>query len=445
MRQRFFWLLTVMILTYSSSAVAEQEPKAHKRQPNQFYYQQFQEIFELVNKQYVQEPDRQKMADAAIEGMLSSLDCHSAYFVDEDSVEFLHQTKGEFGGIGIEIRFRKDKGAIQVITPIDDLPAYKAGIKSGDYIVGINSELVSTLGFPKALKAMRGEPGTKVTLLIVKAKEPKPVEIELTRQIVQVNPVKAHLEKKNIAYIRIAAFTQNTIIDLKKAFKKLEDTDEIRGIILDLRDNPGGLLTQAISVSEYFLESGIIVSTKGRVNGSTKMYPASRFVAKAPKVPMIVIINGGSASASEIVAGSLQDHKRAIILGNKSYGKSSVQSMININSRAVMKLTTAQYYTPNGRLIETDGIEPDIMVEQIDMAYGQQKAEEKRFSELYLKKYLKKKSHDDKSEPSSSPDEKNKLPSKKNPHQAELSDLYKKDYQFARAYDLIIGLTLGIK
>jgi carboxyl-terminal processing protease len=450
--RRLLQLLYVIIFTLSfNNLILAENIKHTKSESNQVYYKQFQEIFELVNKDYVQDPDKQKMTDEAISGMLSSLDRHSSYFLDEDLEDFLNQTKGEFGGIGVEVTYKRETEAIEVVSPIDDLPAYKAGIRSGDYIVGVNDELVSALGFHKAVKEMRGDPGTKVKLLVVKEKEPKPVEIELTREIVQINPIKAHLEKKNIAYVRISVFNENTTSELKKSFKDLESKAKgnIQGIILDLRNNPGGLLTQAVSVSEYFIESGIVVTTKGKVAASNSVYTASKFAAKAPKVPIVVIINSGSASASEIVAGSLQDHKRAIILGTKSYGKASVQSLIKINSRSAVKFTTAKYYTPNGRSIEAEGIEPDIIIEPINVEYAQQKADEKRFSESYLKKYLKKKNEGGKDKPKGNQEAKTKEDGIKegikteNKEEAQQSELYKKDYQFARAYDLIIGLILS--
>ncbi len=429
---------------------------------NSGYFKQFQEVFERVNRDYVQEPNKQKMVDAAIEGMLTSLDPHSSYFTDEDLEDFLHNTKGAFGGIGIEVIC--DKGDIKVISPIDDLPAYKAGIKAGDYVVKVNDDFVSTLGFNKALKEIRGEPGTKVKLLIVRENEPK--EMEVTRDIVTYKPVKAHLEKNNIAYVRISTFNENTISELKKFMKKLqtESKSGIKGIILDLRHNPGGLLEQAIAVSEYFIDTGVIVTTKGRNKDSTVVFNSNKFSEKAPLVPMVALIDAGSASAAEIVAGALKDHKRAIILGTKSFGKGSVQSFTQINPRAAVKLTTAKYYTPNNRSIQAEGIEPDIVVEMAKVEYPETKGGEKRFSEASLKNYLK---NDDKADNKSpdikninkdtnketvkngskgipkKPDNNSKEPEiKSNPTLEQIVDLYKKDYQFARAYDLIISLIL---
>lgn len=446
-------LISHLLLLISSVCVlfvcATSLALADNKGSNQSYYQQFHEIFERVNKDYVQEPDKQKMTDSAINGMLASLDPHSGYYTDEDLEDFINQTKGEFGGIGVEVMY--DNGAIKVISPIDDLPADKAGIKSGDYIVGVNDELVSTIGFNKAVKEMRGEPGTKVKLLVIKSDEVKPQDVELTREIVKIKPIKYHIEEENIAYIRIVTFNEHTIQELKKAFKDLESKSSggIKGIVLDLRNNPGGLLDQAVAVSEYFIESGIIVSTKGRSDANSSVLSASKFTAKAPHVPIVALINAGSASASEIVAGALQDYNRAIILGTKSFGKGSVQTFVQINSRAALKLTTARYYTPKGRSIQAEGIEPDIIIEPAKVEYLGQKSEERRFSEASLKNYLKNDNKILKDDVSQQDDEKQAKNKEKlgfkieKAYNYQPSDLYKKDYQFARAYDLIRGLILS--
>ncbi|WP_341790469.1 S41 family peptidase [Rickettsia endosymbiont of Polydrusus tereticollis] len=441
-------LLLLFITNFTISFAEEKEEEEVKNTiSDQEYYKQFQEVFERVNKDYIQVPDKQKMIDEAINGMLNSLDPHSSYFTGEDLEDILTFTEGEFGGIGVEIMY--DSGAIKVISPIDDLPAYKAGIKAGDYIVGVNDELVSSLGANKAVKEMRGPPGTKVKLLVIKEEEPKPQELEITREIVKIKPVKAHLEKGNIAYIRIITFNNLTISELKDAVKKLktESKDNIQGIILDLRNNAGGILDQAIAVSEYFIDSGIIVTTKGKTQSSNSEVSANKFSPKAPKVPMVVLINGGSASASEIVAGALQDHKRALLLGTKSFGKGSVQSLTQINARAAVKLTIAKYYTPNGRSIQAEGIEPDIIIKPEKIEYAEEKKPNIRFSESSLKNYLKNDSEKNKDKNTSSSknkDSKKGTKTKNNkPEEEQLSELYKKDYQFARAYDVIKGLILN--
>ncbi|MFU7502913.1 MAG: S41 family peptidase [Candidatus Tisiphia sp.] len=450
----FIRLITILLSSFIlcvNIAFAEEVKK--KELPNSAYLKQFQDIFERVNRDYVQDTEKQKMTDAAIEGMLTSLDPHSNYITDEDLEYFLDHTKGEFGGIGVEVQY---DGAIKIISPIDDLPAYKAGIKAGDYIVGVNDELVSNLGFHKAVREMRGEPGTKVRLLVITEGESKPKEIELTREIVTITPVKAHLERNNIAYIRIGSFNELTIAELKKSIKTLknESKNGLKGIILDLRNNGGGLLDQAVAVSEYFIDSGLIVTTKGRSKNSNSVLTSNKFVEKAPSVPIVALINVGSASAAEIVTGALQDHKRAVILGTKSFGKGSVQSFATISPRAAIKLTTAKYYTPSGRSIQAEGIEPDIVVEMAEVKYPETKSIDKRFSESSLKNYLKNDNNknDDKKvdttdknkELIKKTDDTTKNTKPKNTLE-QLSDLYKKDYQFARAYDLIMGLILTNK
>ncbi len=475
MKLRIITLLCLVLAAINSINAADNKAS------DQIYYKQFQEVFERINKDYVQDPDKQKMTDSAINGMLNSLDPHSSYFTDEDLEDFVNQTKGEFGGIGVEVMF--DNSAIKVISPIDDLPADKAGIKSGDYIVGVDDELVSSLGFNKAVKAMRGEPSTKVKLLVVKEGENKPREIELVREIVKIKPVKAHLEEGNVAYVRIVTFNESTIDELKKAFKELQakalsdskakDNKEtassgIKGIILDLRNNPGGLLDQAVAVSEYFIDSGVVVTTKGRSAGNDTTLTASKSSEKAPKVPLVVLINSGSASASEIVAGAIQDVQRGVIVGTRSFGKGSVQTVMPVSPRAAVKLTTAKYYTPKGRSIQAEGIEPDITIEPAKIEYATSSVEEKRFSETSLKNYmkndkdkeLKEKDLLGKDKQTQTDKNKGKEPVQEAPKKSQsdstkaeeassaaktgkqLSDFYKKDYQFARAYDLILGLIL---
>jgi carboxyl-terminal processing protease len=261
--------------------------------------------------------------------MLTSLDPHSYYFTDDELQEFINQTEGQFGGIGVEIIY--EGGAIKIISPIDDLPAYKAGIKAGDYIISVEGKLIKNLGVNKAIKNMRGEPGTKVKIEILREGMKTPQELELTREIVKIKAVKFKNDD-NIAYVRISTFNENTISELKKAFNELNKTNpNLDGIILDLRNNPGGLLDQAIKVTEYFIESGTIVYTKGRHPSNNSTFSANVFAQKAPKINMAVLINSGSASASEIVAGALQDYRRAIILGTKSFGKGSVQIFFKLN------------------------------------------------------------------------------------------------------------------
>jgi len=439
-------LLTVLITIFGASVTfAEEEKKKEiNNQPPPYYCKQFQEVLQRVGKDYMGEVDYQKMTDEAINGMLLSLDPYSGYFVDDDLEFFLDQTDGEFGGIGVEII--PDQGAIKVISPIDDLPAYKAGIKAGDYIVGVNGQLVSTLGYNKAVREMRGEPGTKLNLLVVKEDGNQTTEIDLVREIVKIKPIKSDLELDDyggIGYIRIVTFNNQTISELKKAVKDLSkkaqlEKKEIKGLILDVRNNPGGLLDQAIAVCEYFLDHGIIVSTKGKKDEENVVISAGRFVEKAPQVPMVVLINSGSASASEIVAGALQDHSRAIIIGTTSFGKGLVQTFTQINKRAAVKFTTAKYFTPNGRSINGKGIEPDIFIENAKVEYTEKEKKDSAFNESSIKSYLKKYNNEDKLDSKAVA-----TPEKIENHK--MSEKYKKDYQYARAYDLIRGLIIREK
>ncbi len=451
MSLRSIIILLASLAVFSLAQAAEEKPVKNQLTDSE-YFKQFQDVFGRVDRDYVQVPDKQKMIDAAINGMLNSLDPHSGYFTDEDFEDLVDQTKGEFGGIGVEVTY--DSGAIKVISPIDDLPAYKAGIKAGDYIVGVNDEFVATLGFYKAVKAMRGAAGTKVKLLVIKEDESKPKEIELTREIVTIKPVKAYLEKNNVAYIRVIVFNEHTISELKKAIKNL-GKENIKGIILDLRNNPGGLFEQAIDMSEYFIDSGVIVSIKGKNPNSNEVYNSNKSKEKAPNVPMVVLINAGSASASEIVAGALQDHGRALVLGTKSFGKGSVQVLTQVSPRSAVKITIAKYYTPKGREIQAEGIEPDITIMAAKVEYPETKGIDIRFSESSLKNYLKNDKADNpkedqaankkvttKTDNTSKTSSSAKETGQKAVTEPQFLDHYKKDYQFARAYDLIVGLIL---
>ena len=441
-----FKLIQVAALIYSmifliAIAHGDSSDQIKKSEPlsDSYYFKQFQDVFQIIEKDYMQVPNRQEMTDEAINGMLRSLDPYSGYFTDDDLAFFITHTDGEFGGIGIEIIY--DNGAIKIITPIDDLPAYKAGILAGDYIVGVNGQLVSNLGFNKSVKEMRGEPGTKLNLLIVKSDENVTKEIELTREIVKIQPIKYEIEESTtagIGYVRIVAFNHQTSTELKKAITEItqklkKNNKELQGIILDVRNNPGGLFDQAVAVCEYFLEHGDIVSVKGRNDKNNATISAGRFVTKGPKVPMVVLINSGTASAAEIVAGALQDHKRAIVVGTTSFGKGLVQTFTQINKRAAVKLTTAKYYTPNGRSINAKGIEPDIYIENAKVEFAEKEEQNKSFTNSSVKSYLKKYNTEEKTD--------NKIADEPEKHL--MSDKYKKDYQYARAYDLIRGLIIN--
>ena len=446
-----FLFLSFLFLSPNNAIAAEakKEKTKEKQIENQapsYYCKQFQDILQRVEKDYIGEVDYQSMTDEAINGMLLSLDPYSGYYVDEDLEFFIDQTDGEFGGIGVEII--PDQGALKVISPIDDLPAYKAGIKAGDYIVGVNGQLVSTLGYNKSVRQMRGQPGTRVNLLVVK-EDGQTIEVDLKREVVKITPVKYDLEIDDygsIGYVRISTFNNQTVNETKKAVKDLakkskDRNRELKGIILDVRNNPGGLVDQAVAVAEYFIDHGVIVSTQGKRPEDNLIISAGRFVDKAPKVPMVVLINSGSASSAEILAGALQDHNRAILVGTTSFGKGLVQTFTQINKRAAVKFTTAKYLTPNGRSINAKGIEPDITVENAKVEYPQQKDTKTTvFNESSIKSYLKKYNNDDKAEDKPSTNVYDA--SEKVEDHKKMSEKYQKDYQYARAYDLIRGLII---
>ena len=324
----------------------------------------FGDIFERVRSQYVKEPKEQDLIENAINGMLSSLDPHSSYLTAKDFDNMRVQTRGEFGGLGIEVTMEKE--LIKVVTPIDDTPAAKAGVLAGDLISKIDGENVRGLSLQNAVEKMRGPVNTPIVITVLREGAEKPIDITIIRAIIKVRAVHHRIEGEDIGYVRISSFSEQTFDGLNKAIKKIREKvgdDKLKGFILDLRLNPGGLLDQAISVSDAFLDRGEIVSTRGRNADETRRYSARPGDSTGGK-PVIVLVNGGSASASEIVAGALQDHKRATILGTRSFGKGSVQTIIPLGSNGALRLTTALYYTPSGTSIQGKGIQPDIKVNQ---------------------------------------------------------------------------------
>ena len=325
----------------------------------------FGEVLENIQKDYVDEVDQGKMMDSAINGVLQSLDPYSAYMSPELFREMQTDTRGEFGGLGIEIGM--ESGVVKVISPIDDTPAAKAGIKAGDYIVKIGEEQVQGKSLLEAVKLMRGPVGTSINLTVRRKNVKKPLEFKIVRKIIEVQSVSSNIigEEKNLGYIRLKSFNENSDKQFLKSVKKFEKNSKIKGYVLDLRNNPGGLLTQAINITDFFLEDGEIVSTKGRKVSETRKF----FARKGDEIkgkPLVVLINNGSASASEIFAGALKDHKRAIILGENSYGKGSVQSIIPLRNGGGIRLTISKYYLPSGKSISEVGVTPDILVEEED-------------------------------------------------------------------------------
>ena len=324
----------------------------------------FVEVFERVSHDYVDEIDDKKLLEGAISGMLSNLDPHSAYLPPVDYKEMEEHTRGEFGGLGMEVGM--EDGFVKVISPIDDTPAQEAGIKSGDLIIKLGKEPVKGKTLSEAVKIMRGKPGTKLTLTIVRKGEDGPIKVEITRAVIKVKSLKQRLLKDNVGYARISQFQVRTGPDLVKAIAKLEKDNgaPLEGLVLDLRNNPGGVLNAAVQVSDAFLNEGLIVYTEGRIKNSKMRFEAEKGDVMNGK-PIVVLINEGSASASEIVAGALQDQKRAIIAGRTSFGKGSVQTLLQLNNGAAIKVTTARYYTPSGRSIQAEGIKPDLEIELV--------------------------------------------------------------------------------
>ena len=321
----------------------------------------FGDVFERVRAEYVEPPSEEEMIEAAITGMLASLDPHSSYLNPKNFKDMQVNTRGEFGGLGIQVTM--EEGFVKVISPIEDTPAYRAGIESGDIITHLDGESVQGLTLNEAVERMRGKVGSDIKITIVREGR-EPFDVTLTRSVIKITSVRSRVEG-DIGYVRITSFNEQTDSNLKRAIEKIKDEvgDKFRGLVLDLRNNPGGLLDQAVAVSDAFMEQGEIVSTRSRKPEDTQRFNAREGDLIDGK-PMVVLINGGSASASEIVAGALQDHRRAIILGTKSFGKGSVQTIMPLSGNGAMRLTTARYYTPSGRSIQAKGVDPDIEVKQ---------------------------------------------------------------------------------
>jgi len=321
----------------------------------------FGEVLEKINKEYVDEINQSDSMDSAINGLLQSLDPYSGYMSPEIFNEMQTETSGEFGGLGIEVTM--ESGVVKVISPIDDTPASKAGIKAGDYIVKINDTQVQGKSLSEAVELMRGPVGSSIELTIRRRGERKALTFNVTREIIQIKSVKAELLEKNIGYIRLTSFNENSAGQIKKEINKFEKNKNLKSYILDLRNNPGGLLSQAIKISDFFLDNGEIVSTKSRQQSENRKWFAKKGDLTKGKT-ILVLINYGSASASEIVAGALKDHKRAILIGENSYGKGSVQSIIPLKNKGAIRLTVAKYYLPSGKSISEVGVSPDIEIDE---------------------------------------------------------------------------------
>lgn len=347
----------------------------------------FTNILAIVKKNYVDDIETKDLVLGAINGMLSSLDPHSTYLPPDLYKELQMETQGNFGGLGIEITVRE--GILTVVSPIEDTPAFKVGIKAGDKIIKIESEFTKDMTLMEAVKKMRGPQGSKITISIKRKGTADLLDFTIVRDTIRIRSVRSRLLENHYGYVRIAQFQQRTNRDLEKALNKLvKEGGELKGLVLDLRNNPGGLLTQAVGVSDMFLDSGLIVYTEGRLD-----HQKQKFFAHNKKswteFPMVILVNGGSASASEIVAGAMQDHKRALVLGTKTFGKGSVQTILPLNDRSALRLTTARYFTPKGRSIQAKGIEPDIVLENVPRQNAQARAPRTVLREENLPGHLK--------------------------------------------------------
>ena len=396
----------------------------------------FGDVFNRIRADYVEKVDDKKLIEAAINGMLSSLDPHSSYMPADEYDDMKVQTRGSFGGLGIEVTM--ENGAVKVVSPMDGTPAAAAGIQSGDFITHVNGESLMGLTLDDAVDKMRGPVGSEVTLKIVREGKTEPFDVALTRDTIKLTAVKGRLEA-NTAVLRITTFNDQTFPNLQESLKKVSEEaggiDKLNGVVLDLRNNPGGLLTQAIAVSDAFLEKGEIVSTRGRKPEESERFNATQGDLAQGK-PIVVLINGGSASASEIVTGALQDHHRAIVVGTKSFGKGSVQTVIPVQNEGAMRLTTSRYYTPSGRSIQALGIAPDIVVPQPPAAPETDKAEDaaETRSEADLRGVL--------SNDSMTEDEK-KQAEEERVKAEEAAKMRLEDFQLAYAIDIIKGLAVA--
>lgn len=420
MLKKFILILVVVLMNVSVNAA----PKKESEPDTYEMLNLFGEVMERAKISYVEEVSDKKLIEAAINGMLTSLDPHSSYLDTESFAYMSEQTRGKFGGLGIEVTM--DNGLVMVVSPIDDTPAAKAGIKSGDYITHIDGQTVIGLTLNEAVAKMRGKIGTKIKLSVRRANA-KPFEVTLKREEIKIHSVKTEIKNDNILYIRISSFAEENDKEIIKAVKDAQKKlkNKLAGIVIDVRNNPGGLLDQAVAVSDLFLDKGEIVSTRSRNEEDTVKYTAQTGDIAAG-LPMVVIINEGSASASEIVAGALQDHHRAIVIGEKSFGKGSVQTVIPLGEYGAMRITTARYYTPSGRSIQAKGIEPDILVKQAKLeaveSYGL------NIKESELKGALKNEEDNKKAKLGSENKSENK---------EEIAD-----YQLIRALDLVKALNL---
>ena len=428
-------VLVVVTLVFSICFISQRRCAAEGKGSDYESIELFTDVMSIVKKSYVEEVDTKKLIYGAINGMLMSLDPHSSFMSPESYKEMKIDTKGAFGGLGIEITIKD--GVLTVISPIEDTPAFKAGIKAGDQIFKIDDKFTKDLNINDAVKRMRGQKGSKVTLTIMREGFDKPKEFELMRDIIQIRSVRSRMLDNGYGYVRIAQFQEKTDEDLGKALKALQEEAKgpLSGLVLDLRNDPGGLLDQAVKVADHFIEDGLIVYTEGREKDAKMQFSAKKG-NKEPNYPIVALINSGSASASEIVAGALQDHKRAIVMGTQSFGKGSVQTIIPLSDESGLRLTTARYYTPKGRSIQAKGIVPDIIVEQLSLPKEGDKKDGLHMREKDLENHFE---SEDKAAPKDSGKGERKDDARDKPVSTKIEDNLKNYYQVMRALDLLKG------
>ncbi len=423
-------ILICLLLSTTAISSAENDNKVYEQ------LNVFGEAFDRINEMYVEEVDVERLIQSAINGMLNSLDPHSGFLPPRSYEDMQIDTKGSFGGLGIEVT--QEEGFVKVVSPMDDTPAFRAGVEAGDYITHIDGEPILGLSLSEAVEKMRGPVGEKIVITIVRVSEDEPFDVTIVRDTIKLVAARVKYED-NVVIMRVSTFNEQTIPNLKDGVKKvLQENNGMRnvnGFILDLRNNPGGLLSEAVSVSDLFLNEGEIVSTRGRTDSDMDRFTASKGDL-AEGLPLIVLINGGSASASEIVAGALQDHSRAILVGTKTFGKGSVQTVVPLVGDVAMRLTTARYFTPSGRSIQAMGVSPDIIVEQQPPVSKEDLEEMKqgreRLKEIDLRGALSNENLTD--------DEKNLIETERERREI-IAERRRNDFQLAHALDLIKGLT----
>ncbi len=417
---------------------AKEEAKVVDEKSPYEYIKLFTDTLSLVQKNYVEEVGVKKLVYGSIKGMLADLDPHSSFMPPEMFKEMQVETTGSFGGLGIEITIRD--GMLTVVSPIEDTPAFRAGVEAGDRIVKINGELSKDMTLMEAVKKMRGPKGTEITISVMRKGLGSLLDVKIIRDIIKVVSVKSKMLTDDIAYIRLTQFQSRTYADLNRKMKELKKDHKISGLVLDMRNNPGGLLQQAVKVSDYFLKSGLIVYTDGRISKQNMRYLAYDDGTEGD-YPIVVLVNGGSASASEIVAGALQDHKRALVMGSPSFGKGSVQTIVPLEDGSAVRLTTSLYYTPSGRSIQAKGIEPDVLVEAGEVVRKKEKSFMGKIKEKDLKGHFENgsKGDDKKSEKMKDDTKKAEPESDKNAETQKAEADWRNDIQLLRAAELLQG------